>query len=271
SMGADLVVQSFHKTLPSLTQTGVLHLNGTLISSEELRRQLGIFQTSSPSYLLMASLEGCVDLLEEGGQSLFEDWHRRLEKFDQAICQLERIRVPGHGKEAGEKLPEVFALDPSKIVISTAGLSLPGPRLMELLAEDYGLQLEMSLEGYAIAMTGMGDREETLERLAKALLELEACRVLSAEEHQNGVPPLPRRACSLEEAMEGAWGLVSFDEAVGRISAAYLWAYPPGVPLVIPGEIIDSQLIEALGRMNHAGVNLIASRGEVKDGLAVLL
>ena len=272
SMGADLVVQSFHKTLPSLTPTGVIHLQGELVSPEELRRQLGIFQTSSPSYLLMASLEGCVTLLEEQGPKLFGDWNRRLEEFDQAIRPLRWIRVPGHGGEAGAPIPGVFALDPSKVVLSAAGLSITGTRLMELLAEDYGLQLEMAMEGYAIAMTGMGDGKELLPRLADALLELEERYGLPAGAARDTAPslPLPRRACSPTEAMEQPWVLLPRQEAAGRVSAAYLWAYPPGVPMVIPGEIIDHALLEALGRMGAAGINLIASRGQPEDHLAVL-
>ena len=272
SLGADLVVQSFHKTLPSLTQTGVLHLQGELVSSEELRRQLGIFQTSSPSYLLMASLEGCVTLLEEQGEALFADWHRRLEAFDEAIRPLQRIQVPGHGGQAGEALPGVFALDPSKVVISTRGLSLTGMELMERLARAYGLQLEMALEDYAIAMTGMGDPDETLPALARALLELEARFAVPEDGGGESVPalPLPRRACPPEEAMNQPWVLLPRQEAAGRISAAYLWAYPPGVPLVIPGEVLGPALLEALGRMEAAGVNLIASRGRPAQALAVL-
>ncbi len=272
SLGADLVVQSFHKTLPSLTQTGVLHLQGGLVSPEELRRQLGIFQTSSPSYLLMASLEGCVTLLEEQGEALFADWHRRLEAFDEAIRPLRRIWVPGHGERGGEAIPGVFALDPSKMVIGVGGLSLTGIGLMERLAQAYGLQLEMALEDYAIAMTGMGDEAETLSRLARALLELEAHYGLP-EGAGGGVVlalPLPRRAYPPAEAMERPWVLLPRQAAAGFISAAYLWAYPPGVPLVIPGEEIEPALLEALGRMEAAGVNLIASRGRPGETLAVL-
>jgi arginine/lysine/ornithine decarboxylase len=272
SMGADLVVQSFHKTLPSLTPTGVIHLQGELISPEELLRQLGIFQTSSPSYLLMASLEGCVTLLEEQGTELFGAWSRRLEEFDRDIRSLRWIRVLGHGRDAEAPIPGVFALDPSKVVISAAGLSITGTGLMELLAEEYGLQLEMAMEGYAIAMTGMGDREELLPRLAAALLELEGRYGYPEGVVCDTAPslPLPQRTCSPTAALERPWVLLPRQDAAGRVSAAYLWAYPPGVPLLIPGEIINHALLEALGRMEAAGVNLIASRGQPEVHLAVL-
>ena len=102
--GADVVVQSLHKTLPSLTQTGILHQQGDLIPAEALARQLGIFETSSPSYLLMASMDGCVDLLERKGGELFARWQAALASFDRAIAGLTRLRVLCHGVDTLQKL-----------------------------------------------------------------------------------------------------------------------------------------------------------------------
>lgn len=100
--GADLVVQSPHKTLPSLTQTALLHLNGKLVDPGRIERELDIFETSSPSYPLMASLDGCTGILRKEGGELFEKWRQRLARFDAAVHSLQKIRILGHGEPCGE-------------------------------------------------------------------------------------------------------------------------------------------------------------------------
>lgn len=105
SQGADLVVASLHKTLPSLTQTAILHASGKLVPIPQVARQTGIFQSSSPSYLLMASMEGCIGLLEAQKDELFAAWVRRLEEFDQRVQGLKHLRLLGHGSQAGASIP----------------------------------------------------------------------------------------------------------------------------------------------------------------------
>ena len=95
SLGADIVIQSFHKTLPSLTQTAVMFRNGKLTDRERLARFLGIYQSSSPSYVFMASLDRCTALLEEKGDTLFEEFAGRLEAFRKKAEQWNSIQVPG--------------------------------------------------------------------------------------------------------------------------------------------------------------------------------
>ena len=148
AQGADLAVASLHKTLPSLTQTAVLHTSGKLVPLPQVARQTGIFQSSSPSYLLMASMDGCLGLLEDQGEALFAAWVRRLADFDGQIQDLRYLRCPGHGKEAGQTLPGVFAWDPAKILISTQGSALTGVELKDRLRADYRIEVEMALDHY---------------------------------------------------------------------------------------------------------------------------
>ena len=262
--GADLVVQSFHKTLPSLTQTAVLHRLGNLVSREDVARQLGIFQTSSPSYLLLASLEGCVSLLEQRGAKLLEAWHGRLERFEERMRALKNLQLLS-GKEQG-----VFAFDSSKLVIGTRQCDLSGLALSERLREEFGIQLEMAAQPYALAMTGMGDTDEDMERLAEALYAVDA----SCEPVEHAEPflamPLPEVTLSMEEALGFPWKLCSEEEALGKVSAASLWAYPPGIPLLVPGEIFSEDLLVRLSQMREAGVNLISTRGDLESGFVVV-
>lgn len=252
--GADLVVQSMHKTLPSLTQTAVLHRAGDRISRDAVQRQLGIFQTSSPSYLLMASLCGCVDLLETQGTSLLKAWRRNVAEMGEQARTWRALRLLGPTDEG------VFAFDPSKLVIGCAGTGCTGLALAERLRTKAHIELEMALEPYALAMTGMGDTQQSVQTLATALAALD--RTLSrAKQEPLPAPPLPRLHCLPEEVRGLAKKTLPLQEAEGCVAADGVWAYPPGVPLVLPGEEISAALLEVLARMHTAGVKLVSGGG----------
>lgn len=262
--GADLAVASLHKMLPSLTQTAVIHASETLRVLPEVERQTGIFQSSSPSYLLLASMDSCVRLLEERGEELFAAWTRRLAEFDQVAAGLRHLRLVGHGKEAGASYPGLFALDPAKIVISTRNSALTGVELKEKLRENYQIELEMALDTYAVAMTGLGTGDDMPRRLAKALLELDAQYGPNTED----APPiepvltLPPRRVGLEKAAQAKGGFTFLFDGMGRPSCEYIWAYPPGIPLITPGEEITGQLVNTVERLYRAGVKLVGTRGK---------
>lgn len=258
--GADLVIQSAHKTLPSLTQTALAHWSSALVPAEELARQLAIFETSSPSYLLMGSLDHCYALLEEQGAALWEAYRRNLEALDRRTIELRHLRILCHGEDAAASHPDFFAFDPGKIVISTRGTDLTGPGLMDLLRRKFRIELEMAQADYALAMTSLCDTAGTLGRLADALLEIDG--TLRAETKLYSVPqcplPLPRMPISAARAAEGV--LLPAEQAVGRVCGEMVWAYPPGIPLLAPGEEITAQVLEALRAMAAQGVILHAER-----------
>ncbi|MBQ3027767.1 MAG: aminotransferase class V-fold PLP-dependent enzyme, partial [Lachnospiraceae bacterium] len=150
--GADIVVHSLHKTLPCLTQTAMLHRGGTLVSKETLQATITMFQTSSPSYVLLASIEGCIGLLEERGETLFAGWQEALSEFYKGARLLQKLRVIGVDKKEGQE--KRFAGDAEdnrdlgKIVICTNETNLTGPALMEMLRTEHRIELEMSAERY---------------------------------------------------------------------------------------------------------------------------
>lgn len=264
SQGADLVVASLHKTLPSLTQTAILHASGKLVPIPQVARQTGIFQSSSPSYLLMASMEGCIGLLEAQKDELFAAWVRRLEEFDQRVQGLKHLRLLGHGSQAGAQYPGIFALDPSKILISTRNSALTGVELKERLYQDYKIELEMALDHYAVAMTGLGNDDTMPARLAQALVEIDEKAGPCQDEPAPpaAVHTLPPRRCSLEEAAMAPGGLTFLYDGMGKVCGEYIWAYPPGIPLITPGEEITTPVVETIEELYRAGVRLIGTRGK---------
>ncbi len=232
--GADLVVQSLHKTLPSLTQTALLHINPGLVDPLRVRRTVGMLQTSSPSYLLSASIEGCVRFMEREGEAAADCWLALLRDFRAGARSLYNIRLYNGG--AG-----VFALDPSKLLLM--GEEALAPRLRR----EHGIEPEYARGPLTLCMTGLGDTKASLDRLLTALLTLDR----TARPPQTApipAPALPEQVLPLHEAMAAPGRLLPAREALGRVAGEYAWAYPPGVPCLVPGERVDEGVLETLNR-----------------------
>lgn len=262
--GADLVAQSLHKTLPALTQSALLHLQGDLVSRAAVDHALDMLETSSPSYILMASMDSCLRWLESGaGQKALRDWWNRLFFFEAWCASLERLPL-----YTGESLSAhpgfCHGKDPSKLVIGRGPGNWDGPRLAGLLRRVWGMETEMAQPDYLLAMTSPLDEEEDYRALVGALETLEEKardRGLAPAAPALPPSPLPKAALEPARALAEPWEELPWPQAVGRVSAAYLWAYPPGIPWLVPGEVIGPEQIGAVLRAAGAGVSLRASRG----------
>ena len=249
---ADLVIMSLHKTLPSFTQTAVLHFQSDLLSKEKCERYLRIFQSSSPSYLLMDGMVKCVRYLEEEGQQAYEAYVRLLENFYAGTKELRHLSVLRMAYQ-----------DPSKIVISTRGTGLTGEMLSRRLRERFALELEMSSFDYALAMTSIMDTREGMDRLRDALfaLDREIGQRQTPETGQTSGIALAESMChgaekrgasyggrqqvlELWEAMDAPSRDCPLDQAVGQIAAEEISIYPPGIPVLVPGERIAEEDVE---------------------------
>ena len=257
SMGADIVVQSLHKTLPSLTQTATVHLCGDRVPRERMQHALAVFQSSSPSYLLMASIDGCVAELEARGEARLAAWRGYLDKFYQEV-ELRKLSL----LTAQQDEVHIYDRDPSKIVILCEDTDWSGTMLMETLRRDVNIELEMALDGYAIAMTGLGSIDEDFARLREALQALD-CRggnlppaVLQRTRHARPYPVMPERVMPVGEAMRARGRQVALSESVGCISRTYLFAYPPGIPLLTPGVRITREVVESVTELMERGVEI---------------
>ena len=267
--GADLVVQSLHKTLPAPTQTAVLHRSGTLVDPERVSHQLDIFETSSPSYPLLAMADRCLQLLEQEGQVRFSAYQQRLARLEKRCRALQNL-VLYTEERLQQEAGFCWDFDPGKLVIGCGSCGLDGPALMERLRTGFRIEAEMALPGYLLAMTSLMDSDEGLDRLADALLSLDRQAGFAAKPPDPPVPPVPRSVLSVGEALRADWEPVRWQDAAGRVSAQYLWAYPPGVPWVTPGEEIEEDCIRAVLRAGEAGISLRATRKTPPGTAAVL-
>ncbi len=271
--GADLSVQSAHKTLLGMTQTALLHLRGSLVSESLLEEKLSIFETSSPSYPLMLSLAGCTELMQSDGRRLFTAWMKALRRFDDEIRGLRHLRVLCHGSDPMER-HRFYDFDPGKLVILCRDTPWSGYELAEMMRRRFRYELEMAQPDYALAMTGPGDDFSELSHFARALCTLD--REITEEQlKQKGnagasllyPAELPEdEAMPLWAAVEDAAELVPLDLAAGRTAAEYVYCYPPGIPLLVPGERITEGRLRRLQTAAARTDELRFSRSENAPG-----
>ena len=257
--GVDVVIHSLHKTLPSLTQTALLHMNGRYADREKIRNYLHMLQSSSPSYILMASIDECVWAMDERREEIMDTYVERLQQTRERLKQLKNI-----------KLIEAEHFDRSKIVLSvknlknTDGEVLNGKRLQEML-RSYHLEMEMASGSYVIAMTGPGDTQEGMGRLVQAVMEIDKsvlCEELSENDEDHTIKNISYEMIPLEQAyssfeagrMEGE--SVKWNEASGRISLEYVYLYPPGIPMIVPGERITSTIVQKMVKYKEMGFSI---------------
>ena len=263
ALGADLVVQSPHKTLCSLTQSAWILGNGERYSREKLSFYLSVFQTTSPSYPLMLSLEKATTLLEREGEALFSHWKEVMKGF------REQARTLSYFSFLWEKEEACFAMDCSKIFLRALGVPKLrlGRDLAKLLREDYGIESEMHSGENLLLMTGPFISDEELERLFFALKDIERrfgeekgkplrSKLLPSALYQISVAD---NSLQISEGLKDGEELSLYD-GESRICLEYLSLYPPGIPLLFPGEKLTAEKIQGIEALEKEGIELQYSR-----------
>ncbi len=260
-LGADAVIMSVHKTLPAPTQTALLHLCSDRIAVTKVEKFLGIYETSSPSYVLMAGIEESLRLANEAKGVQMKEYVRRLQAFREKMRSLTVLSVPDRVDFTGE---EAYAYDIGKLLLVTNG-AISGKALQELLLQKYGLQMEMSSGNYVLAMTSFMDSEEGMERLADALLEIDATLTVADQREMFSPEKIyrqPKKAMEIDEVQDGEGISVAFSEAEGRICADYIYLYPPGIPVIVPGEVLDRQTLTVIETCQQMELDVEGLPGE---------
>lgn len=261
--GADIVIQSLHKTLQCLTQTAVVHNCTDRIDDSALAHAIDIFETSSPSYLLMASVDGCINTLND---SEARRWNENI------YANAEKLKTLNHLHLAINDLPNgCFDFDVSKLTVLTDG-RISGYKLGEILREEYKIEIEMAAPGYIVAMSGMGDSKETISAFADAIDDIDSREDLfdGTAENMLSLPDLPKTEILLGSAVEEDGELMVAEKCCGRISAEYVMAYPPGIPVIVPGEVFSAEIIEYLNALGESGANIKSRSKNAPDKYLVL-
>lgn len=256
--GADVVIESLHKTLPSLTQTAVLHIKSKLVNPVNVERYLGMFQSSSPSYVFMASMEKCVRFMDVEGREEMKRYEDRMIRFFESMKDLKVLKVLDWNVR---KEKSVFDWDMSKVVVSTKQAGFGGEKLCKILGEDYHIEMEMSAPEYAVALTSLMDTEEGLGRLAAALKEIDqmAAKNQVVEDNERSLlAEIPRAVTvtSLAYALDCDGRKIPVEESNGKISQEFVYLYPPGIPILAPGERITEDILERIRWYGYKGLSV---------------
>ncbi len=274
NQGADVIVESTHKTLASYTQSAIVNLNTDRVDQHIFADKLQMIESTSPSYLLMASLDINADLMEKRGQELTKRWEADLRYFYEEARRIPGLRVLEHPM-----------LDPTKINLDMSGCGLTGLQLEERLMER-GIFVELVTGDILMCMTGIGNRRCDYDRLLAALTEISGEQRRTTEQQSatgcspctpcvgpaGGLPeqvgpgiqptlmekrPSGRQAVTLKRLLQReiptACERVPISRAAGRVCGSSIVPYPPGIPILCPGEIMDAEVLAYAAALREAG------------------
>lgn len=242
--GADIIIQSTHKTLPSFTQSSMMHVKGNRVDRNKIESMLRFLESSSPSYVLLTSLELAVDIYDNYGIKLMENLLSNINNFKSNFKNNENIIIDNN-------------MDKTKIFISLKKLGITGYELDSILREKYKIQVELSNYYGVLLICTIGNDEEDFVRLKRALDDF----ILNTNDKEllediNYPESIPEKVLNPRQAFYSEKQSVKLEDSIGKISGEYIIPYPPGISLISPGEIITKEIITYI-------------QGGVKSGMIV--
>ncbi len=266
-LGADLVVHSVHKTLYAPTQTALIHLNGMRIEKEDLERYLRVYQTSSPSYPLMAGIDTALCLMADRGKELLEEVKNLRSRIQSGIRDLRYVRICPY-TEPGKLL--LFIDRHRALYYRENGEKKPfhGRALFSLLRDRYLMEAEMSSPDHVLCILTVGDTEEGADRLIRALCEIdteiEADEGEQKTEYNNEcyISEPAQTAVPFFRAVEMTGKKCPLDQAAGHTAADFIHVYPPGSPMIVSGEILTDPILRGIRTYLDAGFEVQGVTGD---------
>lgn len=240
--GADMCAVSTHKTGGSLTQSSLLLLREGLVDAKTVKTTLNLTQTTSASYLLMGSLDVARKQLATRGKEMLE---RVLELSRWARDEINKIEgLYAFGKELVGS-PGVFNFDETKLGVNVRSLGITGFEAYDILRDEYNIQVELADMYNVLAIVSLGDTKESLTALVEALKDISIKHRENEEiKLTKGILKNPEVIVSPRDAYYSRKKIVRLEDAVGEVSGESIMAYPPGIPVVTPGERISKEMIE---------------------------
>ena len=269
--GADAMITSTHKIVGSLTQSAMLHVAATgRIDPDAVARTVRLMRSTSPSALLMASLDGARRQLAIHGEALLTGTIEASRRAREAIAAVDGAAVIGD-EFVGR--PGVAGWDPLRIVIDVRGTGCTGYEVASALRRHYDIHVELATHATMVLILGLDEPAGALERFAH-----DFAQTVRRIERPGEQPALVRGSGWFEnevvvpprEAFLGAAEAVAVDEAPGRVSAESIAGYPPGIPALLPGERITAELIAYLRELRDAGARLHGASDPSFETICVL-
>lgn len=271
---ADIVIESIHKTLPAMTQCAILHVKSNLIDINKVKEFLSVYQTSSPSYVFMASMEACIDKMDHERDGLFIIYKELLLEYRKKFTALKNIHLVDL---SDFKKDSVQSYDIGKLVFSVRNCGIKtedkivqftGEMLGKILDEEYGQIVEMTADSYIIAMTSIADTKEAFQTLYDALVLIDS-ELIDLTEYADMYNEdvihygrIPEYKMDIGKAKDSVSCIVNLADSAGKISGDYIYVYPPGIPVIAPGELLTKEIIKELQESIRRGLNV---KGIIRD------
>ena len=258
--GADLVVQSTHKTLGSLYQSSMLHGREGKVTAGEVSQALSMLQSSSPSSLLLASLDAVRSRMATQGNGLLSKAIELAESSRSRIREIAGmwcygVELVGSGG--------VDSCDPTKLMVRVSDSGWTGHAAASWLRREHGLEVEFSDAANIVCTVTIADTKEDLDALVEGLRKLSQAARASSTMRPQGVnrwPPIPKRTMSMRRATFARSRSLPLREATGSIAAESVIPYPPGIPILVPGELIDAATVEYLEEVRARGASIVGTK-----------
>ncbi len=258
--GADLVINSIHKTLASFTQTAVVNVMTDRIDVSLFREKLNLLQSTSPSYVLMSTLAINAKLIKEHGKEIFTDWVSNIKDF------YIRIKDVIYKENLGIEIIDGGNLDKTKINIDLAGADISGKEIDEKLRSK-GIYTELFTGNILMALSGIGNKKSDYDRLLDEIVEItkKAGRKESLQPCCKSKIFIPQKVNLQNKQAKIKKEFLELSACEGKISASSVIPYPPGIPLLCPGELIEKETIKAIKKCLTDGIKTVG----IKEGKAI--
>lgn len=252
--GADMAATSVHKLGGSMTQTSVLNVREGYVNPGRVQSIISMLTTTSTSYLLLASLDVARKQLATKGRQMIDKAMQLAQKTRQRVNEIPGLYC--FGAEIIGQTSSRFDHDPTKLCINVKELGITGIDVEKMLRDEFNIEVEMSDLYNVLCIVSLGDVEEDLEMLVKALRTLSErfYRSRPANEVKVRVPTTPILAMAPREAFYGQTESIPLQESEGRVTAESIMVYPPGIPILLPGEIVSRENLEYIADCIDAGL-----------------
>lgn len=267
--GADICAQSTHKIIGALTQGSLLHVKSKYVDPKRVQQILNLLQTTSPSYILMASLDCARRQIALDGKELLD---KSIE-----LCKYTRNeinKIPGFycfGEEVLGK-PGSYSFDPTKLTISSRELGITGFELDMILSEKHHIQMELSDFYNVLAVGSFGDTKEGMDQLISALKDISEEYYGKRKPIQDflDIPNIPEKILEPREAFYSEKTSIPIKESIGKISGEFLLAYPPGIPVLCPGEIITKEVVDYVYDLKRANLYVQGTEDSTVENIKIV-
>lgn len=267
--GCDMCAQSTHKLLTSLTQSSMLHIKSKFINPQKVQQILNLLQTTSPSYILMSSLDTCRRQMALKGKELIESSINLAQYARNKINEIPGLYC--FGNEIINK-KGIYDVDPTKLTICCRKLGITGYELYNILSKEYNIQLELADFYNVLAICSLGDNKNSIDALIYSLSKIsnKLCKNKELKENFLNLPSIPEQILDPRKAFFTEKETYPLNESIGKISGEFILSYPPGIPILCPGEIITEEIIKYVYDLKKAGLNILGTEDITSNTIKII-